>query len=144
VDLAHEGNLSEASRGTGLPSQRFGTTRAPRYREALIPFAAWPLCEVFVTLEDWLDSLPPTKERPIVGTATEEEFTRRLTTFLLGPLLAADRDLRGNVADSATMQLIRSHDDRPEKWARLLRSLGEMWHEALRETLGTANIQRGD
>ncbi|HKV43586.1 MAG TPA: hypothetical protein VJT32_02745 [bacterium] len=201
VDLAHEGNLSEASRVTGLsyptirdlytgrttnPSAEtiealrkpyhiypkwFTDAQAPeavpasgrvgllapdpraleprrvpvRYREVLIPFAAWSMYEVFVTLEDWLDSLPPSAERPIVGKATEEEFTRRLTTFLLSPLLAADRELGAGGQEPPTARLIRDHNDRPEDWVRLVRSLGDMWQETLRGTLQTAkNTLRGD
>jgi len=77
-----------------------------RYREVLIPFAAWPLYEVFVTLEDWLDSLPPSAERPIVGRATEEEFTKRLTTFLLGPLVTAEGKLGGMKSGGARVAII--------------------------------------
>lgn len=194
VDLAHEGNLSEASRVTGLPyptirdlytgrttnpsaetiealrkpyhiypkwftdaqapdavpaSGRVGLLaldprvprfrRAPaRYREVLIPFAAWSMYEVYVTLEDWLDSLPPSAERPIVGKATDEEFTKRLTTFLLGPLLAADSQLRACNPREGALPLIQNYDERPEEWARLLRSLGEMWQGALADILTEA------
>jgi hypothetical protein len=194
VDLAHEGNLSEASRATGLPyptirdlytgrttsptaetiealrtpyhiypkwftdahapetvpaSGRVGLLapdprsprlrRAPpRYREVLIPFAAWSLYEVFATLEDWLDSLPPSTERPIVGRATEEEFTKRLTTFLLGPLLAADRELGGVESEKGIVPTIPGDNERPEEWARTLRSLGEMWQRAIPEVLARA------
>ena len=194
VDLAHEGNLSEASRVTGLAyptirdlytgrttnpsaetiealrrpyhiypkwftdaeapepvpaSGRVGLlandTRVPRlhraqarYREVLIPFAAWSMYEVYVTLEDWLDSLPPSAERPIVGRAINEEFTKRLTTFLLSPLLAADLELGTLHSDRLGGPLVRGHDDHPEEWARLLRSTGAMWQDALAGILAKA------
>lgn len=194
VDLAHEGNLSEASRVTGLPyptirdlytgrttnpsaetiealrqpyhiypkwftdaqapdavpaSGRVGLLapdprvprfrRAPvRYREVLIPFAAWSMYEVYVTLEDWLDSLSPSAERPIVGKATEEEFTKRLTTFLLRPLLDAERELGGLESEKGLVPITPNHSERPEEWARLLRSVGDMWQRAIPKALAEA------
>jgi hypothetical protein len=104
----------------------------------LIPFAAWPLYEVFVTLEDWLDSQPPSAERPIVGKATEEEFTKRVTTFLLGPLLAADEELGGLESEREIVPIIPGDNERPEEWARMLRALGEMWQRAISGVLAQA------
>jgi transcriptional regulator with XRE-family HTH domain len=108
----------------------------PRYaRRVVIPFAAWSLVGVALRLERWLSGLTPSAGRPIVGGATESfEFRRRLTAFLLQPLLAA----RAAGADIPLPAEPARRGEQPlnagerERWLAALRKLGDYWEEALR------------
>lgn len=194
IDLAHEGNLNEASRVTGIPYPTLrdlylGRTANPSvrtlealrkpyeifpqwftdpaqqeevpeaglvgllplhprtrsrgeaYREVSIPFAAWPMYDVFETLHRWLDQAPPAPERPIVGEAVEKDFIQRLTSFLLAPLLAVEREFGSLNAIVPLMPFAPQSEPTPqerEDWVRTMRALGQMWQQIMREMLDRA------
>jgi transcriptional regulator with XRE-family HTH domain len=103
-------------------------------RRVTIPFAAWPLIRVLVRLEDRLRELPPSVDRPIVGGATDpRECKRRLTAFILQPLLAA-RAAGANLT-LVTDPPLPGHRDPQGKgrdeWIDMLRDLGRFWERAL-------------
>jgi transcriptional regulator with XRE-family HTH domain len=107
----------------------------PRYaRRVVIPFGAWSLVGVALRLERKLEALPPGPARPIVGGASDPfEFRRRLTTFLLQPLVAA-RDAGASIP-LATEPAIKGEPvltpERREQWLGVLRRLGDYWETAL-------------
>lgn len=99
-----------------------GTGRGPVDRRVTIPFGAWPLIRVLGRLEQRLRELPPDPDRPILGGATHpQECRRRLTAFILQPLLAAGRGGAVDVGASA------ARDDS----IGMLRNLGRFWEQAL-------------
>ena len=101
-----------------------------------IPLAAGALYQVYSKLWSHLTALPPTRDRPILGGARDpEECRRRLTTFLLGPLLGA-RSLGESVL--RTTPPLRGEPE-PDRWVELLQALGEMWERALPGLLGRAS-----
>ncbi|UCD23866.1 MAG: hypothetical protein JSW51_12665 [Gemmatimonadota bacterium] len=102
-------------------------------REVLIPFAAWPMFELFNKLEARLTELDPTPDRPIVGEATADAFTFRLTTFLLQPLLNAERLGLTEVPIAADSDMARPEVGKP--WVASLRSVGAMWEVVLHPML---------
>ncbi len=108
-------------------------------REVLIPFAAWPMFELFRRLEIQLGDLDPTAERPIVGEAGADAFTFRLTTFLLQPLLNAERlglvRIPAAVDPAAGGQTAASPVD--PQWVARLRAVGEMWEAVLQPLLSS-------
>jgi len=194
IDLAHEGNLNEASRVTGIsyPTLRdlyVGRTvnpsvrtlealrkpydiylqwftdpaqpeqvllsglvgllpphpqipgRRPYRREVTIPFAAWPMYNLLETLNQWLDQQPADPRRPIVGDAKDRDFIERLTSFLLGPLLAVEREFGTLNTIQSLVPLVPQDDPTPEQeeqWVRTLRALGEMWQHAMPDVLERA------
>jgi transcriptional regulator with XRE-family HTH domain len=105
----------------------------PRFaRRVVIPFAAWSLAAVALSLEHRLGALPAGAGRPVVGGAQDEfEFRRRLTAFLLQPLLAA-RAAGADVPLPAE-PLKRGESALPpegrERWLAALRKLGDFWEE---------------
>ncbi len=118
----------------------------PRYaRRVTIPFAAGAFLTVALRLEAWLGGLPPSPSRPIVGGATEEfEFRRRLTAFLLQPVLAA----RAAGADLPLPAEPPYRGDPPmtperrARWVALLQELGAFWERALGSLLPPAGRRR--
>lgn len=195
IDLAHEGNLNEASRVTGIPHptlrdlylgrtvnpslqtlealrkpydiylQWFTDPKQPEevpraglvgllppnppvrgrpsfYREVVIPYAAWPMYDVFTTLHTWLDQQARGPKRPIVGDTMDKEFIQRLTSFLFGPLLAVEQEFGGSGAVPIATGLLIEEDAKPEareQWVRTLRSLGKMWQLAIPAVLAQAS-----
>ena len=182
IDLAHDGNIRQASEETGIayatlrdlysgrrssPRLRTIKTLADHYliniqwftderqpdtvpvggfvgrldplpgmhedREVVIPFAAWEFMKVALALDAYLDATPPSDDRPIIGAATDDEATRRLTTFLLRPLLGAE-------ALGEPDAIVREWAKREEGeiWVRKLRALGRMWQVAMPALLATA------
>jgi hypothetical protein len=183
IDLAHDGNIRQASDETGLPyptlrdlysgrraSPRLATVKAlaEHYsiymqwftderqpdpvplsgfvgrldppagapgedREVVIPFAAWEFIKVALAVDAYVDSMPPSPDRPIAGAATDDEATKRLTTFLLQPLLAAEALGEPNA-------IVREWATREEEeiWVGKLRALGRMWQVAMPALLSTA------
>lgn len=100
-----------------------------------IPLAARPLYQVYSVLWSHLTALPPTRDRPILGGARDsEECRRRLTTFLLAPLLGAQ-----SLGESVlrTTPPLRKEPDRDE-WVEVLQALGVLWERALPELLRQA------
>jgi transcriptional regulator with XRE-family HTH domain len=103
-------------------------------RRVTIPFAATPLIRVLVRLERRLGALPPHPDRPILGGATDpRECRRRITAFVLGPLLAA-RQLGAKDVLLAEPALPGQSDlggsDR-QRWITMLKDLGLFWERAL-------------
>ncbi len=91
-------------------------------RRVTIPFGAWSLIRVLVRLEQRLRDLPPHPDRPILGGATHPlECRRRLTAFILQPLLAAGRRTAVDVGPGS------GRDDS----IGMLRNLGQFWEQAL-------------
>lgn len=187
IDLAHEGNVHEASRATGIPYATvrdlyvgrsanpghktlkalvetygvydgwftdsaqpeevpvsgwvtyvsgFGSDASrDRRRDVVIPFAAWPLGNLYEELGDALEVMPVSVNRPIVSDAVEEkEFNRRLGDFFLAPLLLAETvSGKRMVLDHAAPEW----DDRTEqeKWIRRMRVLGRYWADVLPEMI---------
>ena len=182
IDLAHDGNVKQASEETGIPYPTLrdlysGRRSSPRLRtikaladhyllaiewftdenqgdpvpvggfvgrlgpapgtrgdrEVLIPFAAWEFIKVAKGLGVYLDSLPATPDRAIVGDADYPEDIKRLTTLLLQPLLAAE----ALGEPDAVLSEFPDREDR-ERWVAKLRVLGRMWTVVLAKTLGAS------
>lgn len=130
-----------------LPSHPDMPGRRPYKREVVIPYTAWPMYEVFSLLFEWLDKLPPSPERPIVGNADGRDFTERLTVFLLGPYLAIEREKLGDVNTILPgMPLVPQRiptDEDEEAWVRKMRALGAMWQQAIPDVLAKARAEGG-
>lgn len=93
-----------------------------------IPLAARSLYQVYSKLWSHLTALPPTRDRPILGGARDPaECRRRLTTFLLEPLLSA-RALGESVL--RTTPPLRGEPG-PGEWVKVLEALGVMWERVL-------------
>jgi len=183
IDLAHDGNIRQASEETGLPyptlrdlysgrraNPRLATVKAladhylvnvnwftderqpepvpiggfvgrldppsgpgGEYREVVIPFAAWEFMKVARALDAYLESLPVTPDRPIIGDAGHPEGNKRLTTFLLQPLLGAEALGEPN----AILREWPGGEER-ESWITKMRALGRMWQVAMPALLATA------
>src|SRR5574341_1237952 len=73
------------------PHPRAPQGAARALRPVLIPYAAGDLLAVFAEVEDGLRARPAEPDRPIVGETSGDAFTFRLTTFLLQPLLMAEK-----------------------------------------------------
>lgn len=113
-------------------------------REVVIPYTAWPMYEVFTLLFDWLDKQESSPDRPIVGAANDRDFTERLTTFLLGPYLALERET-GDVNTILPHMPVKPQrmptDEDEEAWVRKMRTLGLMWQQAIPELLAKARAE---
>ena len=115
------------------PDPEFG--RGREGRRIRIPLAAWPLASCFLRLERELGAMPPRADRPIIGAAVDpDEIRRRLTEFLLGPLLAASSE--GIIEMQGAEPPFRgTKDPTPDEeraWVELLRGLGKFWERVLR------------
>lgn len=114
-----------------VPQQRGGLRRVP------IPFAAWPMYEVYRRIAAWLEAEAPSAGRPIVHEGTGDAFTFRLTSYLLQPLLAAERIGEPDVIpfDTADEQPVVPDGPVGDHWVRQLRGLGEAWAVILEDVL---------
>jgi hypothetical protein len=101
------------------PKAQQAGTRA--LRTVLIPYAARTLLQVFAVLEEWLRQKPVDPDRPIVGEATGDTFTFRLTTFVLQPLLAAEK----------LGEIVIPPSGVDAAWVTRLEALGAMWRAVL-------------
>jgi transcriptional regulator with XRE-family HTH domain len=100
-------------------------------RRVTIPFSAWPLIRVLVFLENRLRDLPAEPSRPIIGAATDpRDIRRRLTSFILQPLLAA-RSVAGTSFDGGFIGYGESKGAARDQWVGMLRDLGRFWERAL-------------
>lgn len=124
TDRAAEDEVPLGGRVVLLPphpkaQQAGGAGRA--LRQVLIPYAAAGAIEVLGALEESLRRKPANPDRPIVGETTGDAFTFRLTTFVLQPLLAAEKlgeeVIPATGADAA--------------WVARLEALGAMWKALL-------------
>lgn len=114
------------------PDPEYG--RGRQGRRIRIPLAAWPLARCFLRLERELGAEPPTRDRPILGTAVDvDEVRQRLTAFLLEPLLAAQSQgqLRILGAEPPFPGTSRVSDEEEERWLETLRALGRFWERIL-------------
>ena len=103
-------------------------------RRIRIPLAAWPLAQSFLELERRLAKLPPKNDRPIFGAAVDhDEMRRRLTAFLLSPLLEAQREGLAQVLGAEPpFRGTRNPDNEEEReWVEVLRALGRFWEKVL-------------
>ncbi|KPJ90976.1 MAG: hypothetical protein AMS18_09640 [Gemmatimonas sp. SG8_17] len=105
-------------------------------REVLVPFLAWPMYELFAISERRLNEQAPRPDRPIVAEATGDAFRFRLTTFLLQPLLAAEKlGCRAAVLTLASYTDEETPAREREQWIAGLRHLGGLWSVVLPEIL---------
>jgi hypothetical protein len=104
-------------------------------RQVLIPFAAWPMFELFRDLTMRLGDMAATPERPIVGEAQPDALAFRLTTFLLQPLLTAERMGLAAVPTVGGASSEDGADALAPAWIAQLRALGEMWQPVLAQLL---------
>lgn len=92
TDRAAENEVPLPGRTVLLPphpkAQQAGTRAL---RPVLIPYSARTLLQVFAALEEWLRRQPAGPDRPVVGETAGDAFTFRLTTFVLQPLLGAEK-----------------------------------------------------
>ena len=115
------------------PDPEYGRGREGRRVD--IPLAAWPLARCFLALEQELASMPPRNDRPVIGSAVDpDEVRRRLTAFLLGPILEAQREgmVRILGADPPYRGTRNSTEAEEQDWVELLRALGRFWELVLR------------
>ena len=119
------------------PGPTSDTSGSRKLREVLIPFLAWPMYELVSSAERHLREKAPRSGRPIVGEATGDAFSFRLTTFLLQPLLAAEKLGSGDAILTVAryMAAATSRQER-ERWITGLRHLGGLWRSVLPATLG--------
>jgi len=99
-------------------------------REIVIPYAAFPLPKVYQDFAGALEALPPTTDRPIVGSADPDSLGDRLAAFLLGPLLEEERQLGQRIVLESTAWAAGPDWNDPasrERYVRRLRLLGHFW-----------------
>ncbi len=135
LDTGTEGVPGPVAHRGLLPADPDLSARHREGREVEIPLAARSLYQVYGTLWSHLTVLPPTRDRPILGGARDsDECRRRLTTFLLSPLLGAQ-----SLGESVlrTSPPLRKKPD-PDEWVELLQALGVLWERALPELLRRA------
>jgi len=114
------------------PDPEFG--RGREGRRLRIPLAAWPLARCFLQLERELTRLPPRVERPILGAAVDrDEIRQRMSAYLLGPLLAAQREgmvqILGAEPPFRGTRNVTAEEER--EWIEVLRALGKFWERTL-------------
>jgi transcriptional regulator with XRE-family HTH domain len=115
------------------PDPEFG--RGREGRRIRIPLAAWSFARCFLELERSLTKLPPRNDRAIIGNAVDtDEVRRRLTAFLLGPILEAQREgmLKILGADPPFRGTRNTTEEEDRDWVELLRALGKFWEQVLR------------
>jgi len=103
-------------------------------RRIRIPLAAWSFARCFLELERKLTKLPPRNDRPVIGSAVEpEEVRRRLTAFLLGPILDAQHEGMVKIlgAEPPFRGTRNTTAEEERDWVELLRALGKFWDLAL-------------
>ncbi len=115
-----------------LPPDPHADIKQRALREVLIPYTAWSFYELFTSLEDRISKCEPSATRPIVGEAKGDALVFRLTTFLFQPLLAAEK---AGVSGRFPTQEEFEKLDTPmrDRWVQVLKSLGDVWSEALRD-----------
>lgn len=116
------------------PHPKASGTRA--LREVPIPYAARALFDVFGRLEAWLRGRAAGPDRPIVGEATGDAFAFRVTTFLLQPLLAAEK--LGEAVIPTAPPPAGAGVAPDAAWVARLEALGEMWRQLLPSLLRVA------
>jgi transcriptional regulator with XRE-family HTH domain len=115
------------------PDPEYGRGREGRHIR--IPLAAWSFARCFLELERTLTKLPPGTDRPIIGSAVDpDEVRRRLTAFLLGPILDAQREgmVRILGAEPPFRGTRNTTEEEDRDWVELLRALGKFWELCMR------------
>lgn len=129
TDRAADDEVPLQGRMVLLPPHPRAQQAGPRaLRQVLVPYAARSLLQVFAALEEWLRLKPAEPDRPIVGEATGDAFAFRLTTFVLQPLLAAEK-LGEDVIPATASTGLPTGVDAP--WVSRLEALGVMWRALL-------------
>lgn len=114
-----------------LPPAPSEAQRSRTLREVLIPFEAWLMYCTFVDVERELIKLGPGRQRPIVAEASGDAFVFRLTSFLMQPLLSAEKlGVAGVIIPSAGTPVDRSSVQH-RRWIDRLDGLGRMWRSLL-------------
>ena len=113
-----------------LPPDPTADLKRRSLREVFIPYTAWSMCEVFTKLEEALEAMESNADRPIVGEASGDALRFRLSTFLLQPLLAAEKVGERNVFVEASSEG-EEDSSRNERWTEMLESLAATWRAAL-------------
>jgi transcriptional regulator with XRE-family HTH domain len=186
IDVAHDGNVHEASKASGIPyatirdlytgkstnpnlktletlaraygvfagwftddnqqaevplggwvSYVSGFGEDARVREITIPFSAWPLPAVYERLCALLEAMPPGRNRPIIGEATnDKEISRLVCDYLLSPILNAEK-ITGNdmILHDVEERLGQYSNADEEKWILRMRRLGILWEEMFSDIL---------
>ena len=99
-------------------------------RDSFIPHAAWQLAGIYRDVGEYLESLPPSANRPVLGEATEEMAMHlRLTRFLFRPLLEAE---------AHGEQIIHTGTWDNERWLATMKALGRFWEQAIPDLLAKA------
>ena len=109
--------------------------RGPVHREVLIPLAAYPLPWVLGEGMLILEALPPSEDRPILGTAEGEEANFRMADAVLAPLLTAE-------SAGLIPPLQAVIDERSEGTSHLvmMRHLGRLWKAILESPLHVKSL----
>jgi hypothetical protein len=103
-------------------------------REITIPWASWPLPDVFDKLSDYLLTLPRGPERPIIGELGDEpeqvtEMMAKIAMFLLAPLDESERLAGRELGGPLPF-------DVDEGMVRRMRLLGMFWRDSLAPLIG--------
>jgi len=110
-----------------------------RVRRVRISLAAWSLYRIFRVLLEYLRSLPATPNRPVVGDAREDrELVRRLTEFLLQPLLIAEQAGQTDVIYLSLGAGGEAASEHEALWITRLQQVGNLWEVLLPDLLATA------
>jgi len=116
------------------PDPRAPQGAARALRQVLVPFAARELLAVFGAVEEWLKARLAEPDRPIVGETSGDAFTFRLTTFLLQPLLAAEK--AGQDVIPAVPPTAAPAQAVDAAWVARLEALGGAWRALLPGVMG--------
>lgn len=111
-----------------------GSIDRRKRRETVIPFAAWSMKSVAEKLDNALEAIPPSPQRPIVGQSRDDEFNLKLSVFLLQPILDTERAIGREIAPSHSGALSGDREMH-EEWISRLRLLGLYWERFLDELL---------
>lgn len=111
-----------------------GSTERQKLRQTVVPFAAWSMKSAAEKLDNALGAMPPAPKRPIVGDSQNDEFNLKLSTFLLRPVLDAERATGREIAPNI-MSTNWGNREMGEKWISRLRLLGSYWESVLHELI---------
>lgn len=138
TDRAADDEVPLGGRVVLLPPHPRAPQSGPRaLRQVMIPYVARDLLAVFAALEEWLRQKPAEPDRPIVGETSGDAFTFRLTTFLLQPLLAAEKVGEDVVPAAAPARPAAQGVGVDTAWVARLEALGGMWRVVLPRIRGS-------
>lgn len=109
-------------------------------RQVIVPFASWPLIEVYGLLSRHLDNLPESESRPIIGDLKGSAITRRIACFVFGPLLEAEKLGEQVIIQPEVPERQAEWLKTPEarSWLKTLQALGWFWERAIPKLLAQA------